>query len=176
MATKRGARTSRVSTRGLPDKAKVHASLRASLERALQAMARAAEDSREGATHEESRSEGDKDMRATEQSYVARGQALRTEQLADELARFLALPVRALAEDDRVGVGALVRASVDDEQRVFFVCAQGGGTELVVEGVRVTVLTPGSPAGRALVGKEVGDGYELDVAGRTRTWEIEAIG
>jgi transcription elongation GreA/GreB family factor len=38
------------------------------------------------------------------------------------------------------------------------------------------VLTPGSPAGKAIVGKEVGDEYELLVAGKARLWEIEEVG
>jgi transcription elongation GreA/GreB family factor len=162
--------------KGLPDKQQVHDALAKALEQALAMMAAAAEDTRRGATHEENRSEGDKDMRATEQSYVARGQAMRAEQLAEDNARFATVPVRRFAPDDRIGIGCLVRARVDDEARAFFVCAQGGGTELVVEGLAITVLTPGSPAGKAMVGKEVGDEYEVVVAGKTRLWEIEEIG
>lgn len=167
---------SRKKKDALPDKEAVHRALSAALAEALAMMARAAEDARQGATHEENRSEGDKDMRATEQSYVARGQAMRAEQLAEEAARFAAMPVRRFGPDDPIAAGALVRVRIDDEPRVFFVVAQGGGTELVVEGTKITVLTPLSPAGRQLVGKHVGDDFEMTAAGRTRVWEIEAIG
>ncbi len=160
----------------LPEKSRVHAVLAKALADALAAMASVAADTRKGATHEENRSEGDKDMRATEQSYVARGQAMRTEQLAEDASRFTTVPVRKFGPGDRIGIGCLVRVLVDDEPRVFFVCAQGGGTELVVDGMTITVLTPASPAGRAIVGKEVGDELELAVAGKTRLWEIEEIG
>ncbi len=176
MAIQRSAPRRPPRARELPDKARVHAALRASLEQALEAMARAAEETRKGATHEESRSEGDKDMRATEQSYVARGQAMRTEQLAEELARFVAEPIRGFDADARIAVGALVRARVDDEPRVFFVCPQGGGSELLVDERRVTVLTPSSPAGRAILGKRAGDAYEVEIGPRTRSWEIERVG
>jgi len=159
----------------LPDKARVHAALAKALADALAAMASVAEDTRKGATHEENRSEGDKDMRATEQSYVARGQAMRTEQLAEEASRFTTVPVRHFGPDDRIGIGCLVRARVDDEPRVFFVCAQGGGTELLIDGLAITVLTPASPAGRAITGKQAGDEVELLVAGKSRLWEIEEI-
>jgi transcription elongation GreA/GreB family factor len=159
----------------LPDKVAVRAALSATLHAALATMARSAEDARQGATHEENRSEGDKDMRATEQSYVARGQAMRAEQLAEEAARLDALVLRSFGEDDPIAPGALVRVRVDDEPRVLFVVAQGGGTELLIDGVKVTVLTPLSPAGRLLVGKQVGDEFELAAAGRTRTWEIDAV-
>lgn len=159
----------------LPDKQRVHDALSQALAEALAAMAHAAEDTRKGATHEENRSEGDKDMRATEQSYVARGQAMRTEQLAEDAARFATVPVRRFGPGDRIGIGCLVRARVDDEPRVFFVVGQGGGTELVVDGLPITVLSPASPAGKAITGKEVGDDYELTIAGKTRLWEIEEL-
>lgn len=167
---------SRKKKDALPDKESVHRALYAALAEALATMARAAEDTRQGATHEENRSEGDKDMRATEQSYVARGQAMRVEQLAEETARFAALTVRRFGPDDSIAPGALVRVRIDDESRVFFVVAQGGGTELVVEGTKITVVTPLSPAGRQLVGKQVGDDFEMMAGGRARVWEVEAIG
>jgi transcription elongation GreA/GreB family factor len=167
---------SRKKKDALPDKESVHRALYAALAEALATMARAAEDTRQGATHEENRSEGDKDMRATEQSYVARGQAMRVEQLAEETARFAALTVRRFGPDDSIAPGALVRVRIDDEPRVFFVVAQGGGTELVVEGTKITVVTPLSPAGRQLVGKQVGDDFEMMAGGRARVWEVEAIG
>lgn len=159
----------------LPDKARVHAALAKALADALAAMASVAEDTRRGATHEENRSEGDKDMRATEQSYVARGQAMRTEQLAEDASRFTTVPVRRFGPDDPIGIGCLVRARIDDEPRVFFVCAQGGGTELVIDGLTIAVLTPASPAGKAIMGKQTGDEVELVVAGKKRLWEIEEI-
>lgn len=159
----------------LPGKQEVHDALTRALAEALAMMAGVAEDSRKGATHEENRSEGDKDMRATEQSYVARGQAMRAEQLAEEAARFATVPVRHFGSDDRVAIGCLARVRVEDEPRVVFVCAQGGGTELVVGGMAITVLTPGSPAGRAMLGKQVGDDFELVVAGKTKLWEIDEI-
>lgn len=171
MATRKGSKPTK-----LPDKKAVHAALSAALAKALLTMAAVAEDARKGATHEENRSEGDKDMRATEQSYVARGQAMRTEQLAEDVARFESIPVRTFAPTDRIATGALVRVRIDDEPRVFFLCAQGGGTELEVSGTKITVLTPASPAGRAVIGKEVGDDFELAAGGRTRSWEIEELG
>ena len=71
----------------LPDKTAVREALEAALERALETMVNAARTTREGAIHEDSRAEGDKDMRSTEQSYLARGQAMRVEELAEQLQR-----------------------------------------------------------------------------------------
>jgi hypothetical protein len=47
----------------------------------LETAERAQQAAREGATHEEAKPENDKDTRALEQSYVARGQAKRVEEL-----------------------------------------------------------------------------------------------
>lgn len=162
-------------TAALPDKRAVRDALRAALSRALEAMAEAARQTREGAVHEESRAEGDKDMRSTEQSYLARGQAMRAEGLAEELTRLEATPLRAYGDEDPIGPGALVRVSVEEAERVFFVVPQGGGTELDVGGVRVTVVTPRSPVGAALIGRRAGDDFELPLRGAIREWLIEAV-
>ena len=159
----------------LPDKARVREALLAEMRAALAAMARSARDAAEGATHEESRSEGDKDMRATEESYVARGKAMRTEELADELARAEASAWRGYSDGDAIGPAALVRVMVDDAPRTFLLAAYGGGRTLWVDGLEILVITLASPVGRALVGKRVGDDFELAVKGAMREWVIEAI-
>lgn len=160
----------------MPDKGTVREALRAALASTLATLVHAAKDAAAGATHEDSRAEGDKDMRATEQSYIARGQAMRAEELADELARLEATPLRAFGEDDAIAPGALVRVSIDgDEERVLFVIPWGGGTELVVGRVKVTVVTPSSPVGQALVGRRQGDDFELKQRGAVREWVIEEV-
>jgi transcription elongation GreA/GreB family factor len=159
----------------LPNKSAVRDALLGALSKTLAAVVSAAHSAHEGAVHEEARAEGDKDMRSTEQSYLARGQAMRAEELAEQLQRFELAPLRAYEPHDPIGPGALVAVRVDDEERFFFVLAQGGGTELEVEGVRVTVVTPSSPVGAALTGRRVGDEYELAVRGVMREWSVEAI-
>ncbi len=159
----------------LPDKTAVRAQLTAAVERTLATMVRAAESAREGAVHEESRAEGDKDMRATEQSYLARGQAMRVEELAEQLQRFTLAPPVAFGPGDAIAPGALVAAREEGIARVLFVAALGGGYVLDVEGVSVTVVTPASPVGRALLGQRVGDVVELPGRSGPREWEIDAI-
>jgi transcription elongation GreA/GreB family factor len=159
----------------LPDKAAVHRALREALAKALETMVLAAKDTAEGATHEENRSEGDKDMRATEQSYLARGQAMRAEELAEALSRFEATRMVSFGEDDAIANGALVHVELEDEERVIFLAAQGGGTVLDVGGVRVTVVTPSSPMGGALLGKREGDDFELVVRGQKREGAVLAL-
>ena len=159
----------------VPEKPAVRDALVAALRAALAAMTHAAEQTREGATHEDSRAEGDKDMRSTEQSYLARGQALRVEDLAEQVQRLETTPLRAFTDDEPIGPGALVQVSVDEEPRTFFVVSQGGGTELAIGGAKVTVVTPASPVGRALVGRRAGEDFELMSRGAVREWVIERV-
>ena len=159
----------------LPPKAKVREALLEELRQTLALMARAAKDAAEGATHVENRSEGDKDMRATEESYVARGKAMRTEELADELGRAETNKWRDYGEDDAIGPGALVRVLVDGEPRVFLLSPFGGGRTLTIDGVEIVVVAPSAPVGRAMVGRRVGDDFELATKGASREWEIDAV-
>ena len=159
----------------LPPKEAVIDALRVAIRQRLSTMADAARETREGATHEENRAEGDKDMRSTEQSYLARGQAMRTEELADELQRLEAMVARPFAKDAVIAIGALVCVLVDEKKRVFFVAPHGGGTELTVDGVPVTVVTGASPVGAALLGKRAGDDFELMARGKLAEWVIDVV-
>lgn len=163
------------SLKRLPQKTLVLEALRVAMRKRLESMAEAATQSREGATHAESRSEGDKDMRATEQSYLARGQAMRVEELADELQRLEGMEPLAYAKDAAIGVWALVVVSVDEVPRVFFLAPYGGGTELNVGGVAITVVTSSSPVGSALWGKFAGDDFELNSRGKIAEWVIDSV-
>jgi transcription elongation GreA/GreB family factor len=126
---------------------------------------------REGATHEEAKPENDKDTRALEQSYLARGQAMRIEALKAGLA---ALSTMSLADGEVGRVGALIEAEEESgEQATFFLVPEGGGTRLKGG---VQVVTPASPLGQALLGKRAGDEVELKLAGKTRVLSVLDVG
>jgi transcription elongation GreA/GreB family factor len=126
----------------------------------------------EGATHEEAKPENDKDTRALEQSYLARGQAARIDELRASIAGVTALALRDF-EDRPVALGALVVLEADGEEWTLLVAPGGGGARLA-DG-RVQVVTPQSPLGHALLGKQAGDQVEIVVAGRVRTWHVLRI-
>lgn len=135
----------------------------------------AAHETRRGAVHEESRAENDKDTRGLEASYLARGQALRVEETveAQTKLRFMALPT--YDEESRIGLGALVEVEVQDDRQWLFLAVAGGGLELTVDAQQIRLVTPASPLGRALVGKEAGDEFTLTIGGRARDYEILEI-
>ncbi|MBI5538344.1 MAG: GreA/GreB family elongation factor [Deltaproteobacteria bacterium] len=158
---------------GLPSKQNLKRELVELLQADLDALARAHKATREGATHEEAKPENDKDTRALEQSYLARGQAMRVEELTDSVLEVQSMRLRQFSAEDPVALGALVSVLDGDQPRCFFMAPQGGGATLA-EG-RVQVITPRSPVGRALIGKTVGDECALKVAGKTRELEVVAI-
>jgi transcription elongation GreA/GreB family factor len=125
----------------------------------------------EAATHEEAKPENDKDTRALEQSYLARGEARRVEELRAGLAAVRAMRPRTAPGDGPAALGALV--TVEEEALVLWLAPHGGGVRL--DGGRVHVVTPQSPLGRAVLGKRVGDECEVTMAGRTRTLTIRAL-
>ena len=114
----------------------------------------------EGATHCEAKAESKWDTCGLEQSYLARGHAKQFANLVqqlEELRSFLLLNFT----DKPIGVGALVVAEMAGEKMYFFILKCGGGIEVQEEGKEVTVITPESPVGAALMDKKEGDSYSF---------------
>jgi transcription elongation GreA/GreB family factor len=160
----------------LPNKKQVLDALIEALSRTLHHTVHAAEEVRRDATHEEARPENDKDTRALEQTYLARGQAMRAEAMVEQLQSLRTLSVRPLPSDAAISAGALIE--LEDEaaaRRYVFLAPCGGGEVLRVDGLEVLVVTPVSAMGRALLGKQVGDEFELRVHRATRDYVITAV-
>ncbi|MEZ4230171.1 MAG: GreA/GreB family elongation factor [Polyangiaceae bacterium] len=138
----------------------------------LEELTRAANATREGAVHEEARPENDKDTRALEQSYLARGQAQRVVETEAALQRLRFMELREFGEATPIALSALIRVEVNQrEQRLFLVNA-GGGIRLMDAGGEIQLVSVEAPLGQALVGKEVGEAFELRIGGALREYEI----
>lgn len=155
-----------------PSKVELRDALAQLVEADLSTAERAQRAAAEGATDEEAKPENDKDTRALEQSYLARGQAQRVDELRTALGLVRSMPIRDFGDEAPIALGALVTASVDEAERSYFIAPGGGGAEL--EG-GVQVVTPSSPLGRALLGRREGDETELGAGGRTRLIEITRV-
>ncbi len=138
------------------DKPALHQDLIRALETARERLLSAQRTSQEGLTHEEARAEGDKDTRATEASYIARGQAMRVEALEAELAKVRSVRVRSFAAGEPVALSALVTLEAPDGRRTVYLAPAGGGLRLQADTVEVHVVTPSSPLGKALIGAAAG--------------------
>ena len=144
-----------------PSKAALWQALAARLSEDLDALRHAQRETQKAATHEEAKPENDKDTRALEQSYLARGQAVRVEELTQGVASVIALPLRDFAEDAPIALGALVTLENDEGSSLrVLLSPAGAGLRLSDAEGEVRVITAASPLGKALVGARAGDSPE----------------
>jgi transcription elongation GreA/GreB family factor len=160
------------------DKKNVWQALKARLESELAKAQKRAREAAEGATHEENRAEGDKDMRATEASYVARGQAGRATEMEEALVRVSAMELLTFKPGAKIAMSALVELEHETKRVHYFLVPAAGGERVSVEGIEVQTITPQSPLGRALLGLTEGDEAELPArqpGERVRSYEIVQV-
>ena len=146
----------------------------------LDTLRRYASETREAATHEEAKAENDKDTRGLEQSYLARGQAMRVEDVDEAIKRLRFMELPSFEGGRAIDLGALVHLRIydedgDEQERVLFLVPAGGGTKVTLDGVDITLLNPASPVGRALLERKVGDEFELRIAGRMKEHEVRRV-
>ena len=127
----------------------------------LQTMSAAQRAVVDGATHEENKPENDKDTRALEQSYLARGQAQRVVELQGAVNQLKAMELRDFSTAVPIALGALVSVADERETVHYFLAPAGGGLRVTLADREVRVVTPQSPIGQALIGKRQGDDLDL---------------
>lgn len=156
-----------------PDKARIVAALLEQVQAELDGMEAVAEAARDEATSSETKAEGKYDTRATEASYLARGQAWRIVSLRKQVAWLSSgAPLQPLAEPV-VQVGALVRISGPRDDLLFM--APIGGGRVNVDGTTVLVISPSAPLGEAMVELETDDTFDVDSPRGLLQYTITAI-
>lgn len=151
--------------------------LEASARVALSARDAAAAEARDGATPDEKR----EDARAAHQlasfGKVQQGRAKQALADADVLATFRPGPLKSTSP---ITVGAIVEIEDGDsgEGRTFFLSPVGAGMTLTGPGGdgHLSVVTPASPIGRAVLGKKTGEWVDVTVEGDVREWQITFVG
>jgi transcription elongation GreA/GreB family factor len=113
---------------------------------------------------------------AIEFASLARGQKERATKATSALQAIEGFTPPALSNRSRVEVGAVVE--IEDEEsgegRTFFLAPVGAGMTLLGpdgDG-HLSVVTPVSPIGKAVLGKRVGDVVDVTVKGDVREWQI----
>lgn len=138
------------------------------------AMEAANTEAREGATPAERR----EDSRvAQESSGLARGHRARLERVTSELAMLDRFRPPRFSSKSPVGVGAIVEVEDGAEGRTLFLAPVGAGIELTGPGGDgfLSVVTPSSPIGRAVLGRRIGDVVEVIVNGESSEWTLTWI-
>ena len=158
------------------DKAAVHRALVERMEAELAALTSSQMEAQSGAFHSDNKAESSKDTRSTEASYLARGLAERVVAAQDALTRTRVMARRDFDDQTPIGLSALVHLEDDASRvRLCFLAPVGGGVKLQVDDHTIAILTPGSPLGEELLGKEEGDEVEFQTPQGIRTWSIEAV-
>ncbi|MBA1272413.1 GreA/GreB family elongation factor [Stutzerimonas azotifigens] len=125
--------------------------------------------SHEAATHAESKAENKYDTRGLEAAYLADGQRRRVREIEAALAAYRNLKVE---RGDGIRIGALVVLEHEDGERWVYLGPDGAGLKLAVEGREVLVISPRSPLGQALLGREQDDEVEIRVNGQPQRYLI----
>ena len=157
------------------DKSAVLVAVLAQVDAQLESLRALQRDAQAGATHEENRPENDKDTRATEASYLARGLAKRVGELREAQTKLSTLALRSFADDAPIALTALVTIADEERERTYFIAPAGGGLKAMVTSVEVHVITPSAPLARLLIGKRIDDEVEQTTAQGVRELTIAAV-
>lgn len=157
----------------LPDKVQVLAALQEALTRELEALDSVAAQARDEVTSAETKQEGQYDTRATEASYLARGQAARIAEIRRMAAWADVFDASAPLRPPVVQVGAIVALEGERTEIVFI--APAGGHRLQVGTFAVNVISPSSPLGAALADLEEGDACEVDTPRGILDYEVVGL-
>jgi len=146
--------------------------LRESATVARKAGQAAADEARDGATAAEKRENA---RVAQEFAGLARGQAARASRTQLEISTLETFRPGPLPAGARIALGAIVEVEEDEGTgRTFFLAPVGAGVELTGPGGDgfLSVVTPLSPVGKAVLGRRVGETVEVTVQGEPREWTI----
>ena len=94
----------------------------------------------------------------------------------------LARGLPSFGKESPIGLGAIIDVATEDKngtlERTFIMLPVGAGTELQGPGGDgfLTVVTPASPVGKALLGRRQGDVTDVTIKGEVYEWEIVSVG
>ncbi len=143
------------------------------LTHSLAQAGRAAEEARQTATSKENVAENKYDTLGLEAAYLAHGQSNRVHELHKELAGFNALlapgaPLSS-APHSSIKTGSLVTLEVTQDTNAENITTQyylmgpgAGGLKVIQDDLVIFVVTPSSPIGASLLGRQAGDEFELN--------------
>ncbi|OHB27060.1 MAG: transcription elongation factor GreAB [Desulfuromonadaceae bacterium GWC2_58_13] len=142
----------------------------------LAVLSHAARTAHAAATHQECLPDNKYDTTALEASYIAQGQANRAQEIRGALEAYRKLEPRDFDEDTPIRLTALITL-VDEAgiSRQVFLGPEAGGLKIPVPPGEIVIITPGSPLGRGLIGKRVGDQLPSGPADARKILSIEKV-
>jgi transcription elongation GreA/GreB family factor len=148
--------------------------LRQASQVARKASQAAAEVAREGATPAEKREDA---RTALEFGGLAKGQKERADRMAAELSTLAIFHPQRFSAQTPISLGAIVEVEDESLGRIFFLAPAGAGIELNGPGGDgfLSVVTPVSPIGKAVLGRKVGDTVDVTIQNEPREWTITYV-
>ncbi len=121
------------------------------LETELAHLSGAGEQASAGAMHSAPCAEKQRDTTGLEAAYLAHGYSMKCKILTTQIEKMKAFEIEDFTGQE-VDIGALVEVEMNGEIDCYMLLHCGGGSEIKVDGRQVTVITPESPLGKALMG------------------------
>ncbi len=144
--------------------------LRADLSVCEQAVAIA----RDTATHKDTQGSSRYETMGLEASYLAQGQGQRLLEIERALGYFTLLKLPS--SNGTVALTSLVELQdADGNTQFLWLAPEAGGMKVDYVGKSITVVTPRSPLGRCLIGKQLRDCFEVTINGAPREYEVVSI-
>lgn len=133
-----------------------------SLNNELQLAIDAANEAHAAAVDDESVAETQYDTLAIEAGYLAQGQSKRVKEFQQAISDYQALEITYFSSSSTIVIGALVQLEADSKtNNWFFIGPAAGGFRCQLASQNITVITPQSPMGMALLGKQIDDDIEI---------------
>src|ERR1022692_85545 len=144
----------------------------ASLSESLVVLEKAARASHAEATHESSKAESKYDTRGLEAAYLAGGQARQAREILDSIKVYDALVTRDFASGEPIELTALVELDADGTHSTYFIGPKNGGLEIKHRRKEIMVITPQSPLGQNVMGRQAGQRWGAQLGGSTVKYHI----
>jgi len=158
------------------NKARLQQLILSKLQADLQVAQSALQTAHEAATHEENIAENKYDTLGLEAGYLAAGQARRLKEIERALAVYRDLVLRPFDPVLGIQLTALVTlALADGTRRQLFLGPDAAGLKVQEGGLEIMLITPRSPLGQSLLGKDVGDVVETLVGQQKQAFEVVEV-
>jgi len=132
------------------------------LKQELNQAINAANEAHAAAVDDQSVAETQYDTLAIEASYLAEGQSRRVQELQTAINDYQGLNFIDFNENKAIALTALVQLSKDSQnQHWFFIGPAAGGFRCILSDQHITVITPQSPMGLALLDKFQDDDIDI---------------
>ncbi|WP_019026473.1 GreA/GreB family elongation factor [Colwellia piezophila] len=142
----------------MPNKKQLIELVITALTQELQQAIDAANDAHAAAIDDQSVAETQYDTLAIEASYLAEGLSRRVAEFQQSIEAYKALDIIEFNSNSHITLGALVQLSADFKtHHWFFIGPAAGGFRCQLAEQNITIITPQSPMGTALIGKQQDD-------------------